>query len=190
MAARTFIAVDLNQSIRNVLGGISQELSKYLSKADVRWVHPDKIHLTLRFLGETEKEKLEPLYEAMGESARQSERFHLALGNLGCFPNPKRPRVIWIGLTLDSNGLYSLQRSLEEKVVSLGWNSERRKYHPHLTLGRVKNAPAVVKAQLPWGSKISGRQIEVSTIQLYESILKPSGSEYRVLHTSSLSSEG
>lgn len=186
---RTFIAVDLNESIRNYLGAISQELNKYLSKGDVRWVHPDKIHLTLRFLGETKKEKLELLYEAMGESARQCAPHELVMGNLGCFPNAKRPKIIWVGFKFDSNNLNSLQRSLEEKVVTLGWKPEGREYHPHLTLGRVKNSPAVVKAQLPWGREVGARRIGVSAIQLYESTLKPSGPEYRVLHTSPLSSQ-
>jgi len=184
---RTFIAVDLSASMRNYLGRITQELGKYLSKGDVRWIDPDKIHLTLRFLGETDKDKLELIYGIIGESASQCSPFDLELGKLGCFPNANRPRVIWVGFRTDSDSLYSLQGSLEKKIVNLGWKPEGRKFHPHLTLGRVKKPPAVVKAQLPWGREVSDRRIAVNAVLLYESTLKPAGAEYRVLHTGQLS---
>ncbi|GMQ78423.1 MAG: RNA 2',3'-cyclic phosphodiesterase [Anaerolineae bacterium] len=184
---RTFIAIDLSEGIRNYLGRVSQELNKYLSKGDVRWVTPEKIHLTLCFLGETENDKLSDICDIMDESTRQVEPFELMLGALGCFPNAKRPRVIWVGFQASIEDLTSLQRGLEEKIVKLGWKAESRTYHPHLTLGRVKNSPAVVRAQLPWEQEMSKRRVGVSAIMLYESRLKPSGPEYVLLHTSRLS---
>jgi 2'-5' RNA ligase len=153
----------------------------------VRWVTPDKIHLTLRFLGETENDKLSDICDIMDESTRQVEAFELILGTLGCFPNAKRPRVIWVGFQTSSEDITSLQRVLEEKIIKLGWKSESRSYHPHLTLGRVKNSPAVVNAQIPWGQETDKRRVGVGAIMLYESQLKPSGPEYALLHTSRLS---
>ena len=186
---RSFIAIDLSENIRNFLGALSQELNKHLSKGDVRWVQPDNIHLTLRFLGETENDKLDLITKGMDYSAGHIEPFDLVLGKLGCFPSAKRPRVIWVGFQNNIEGLSSLQSSLEEKIVALGWKPEGRKYHPHLTLGRVKNSPAVVKAQLPWGREIGNRRIEARAIALYESRLRPSGAEYGLLHTSPFSTD-
>ena len=184
---RAFIAIDLSESIGNYLGRVSQELNKKLSKGDVRWVAPDKIHLTLRFLGETDNDELSDICDLMDESTQQAEPFKLILGMLGCFPNAKRPRVIWVGFKPSSEDITSLQSVLEEKIVKLGWKSESRSYHPHLTLGRVKNTQAVVSAQLPWGKEMSKQQVRVGAITLYESQLKSSGPEYALLHTSPLS---
>ncbi len=153
----------------------------------MRWVTPDKIHLTLRFLGETENDKLSDICDIMDESTRQVEAFELTLGTLGCFPNAKRPRVIWVGFQTSSEEMTYLQRGLEEEIVKLGWKSESRSYHPHLTLGRVKKSPAVVRAHLHWGREMSKRRVGVSAVKLYESRLKPSGPEYALLHTSRLS---
>jgi 2'-5' RNA ligase len=138
-------------------------------------------------LGDTESDKLSDIFDIMDESTRKVRAFELILGKLGCFPNAKRPRVIWVGFQTSSEEITSLQRILEEQIVKLGWKSESRSYHPHLTLGRVKNSPAVVRAQFPWGQEMSKRQVGVSGIILYESQLKPSGPEYALLHTSRLS---
>jgi 2'-5' RNA ligase len=183
---RTFIAIDLSEGIRNYLGLVSQELNNYLSKGDVRWVKPEKIHLTLRFLGETENDKLSDICDIMDESTRHVEASELILGMLGCFPNAKRPRVIWVGFQSFGEDIISLQSVLEENIVNLGWKAESRSYHPHLTLGRVKNSPAVVRGQLPWGQEMSKLRVGVSAITLYESQLKSSGPEYATLHTSRL----
>jgi 2'-5' RNA ligase len=138
-------------------------------------------------LGETENDKLSDIFDIMDESTRQVRAFELILGTLGCFPNAKRPRVIWVGFQTSGEEITSLQRVLDEHIVKLGWKSESRSYHPHLTLGRVKNSPAVVRAQFPWGQEMSKRRVGVSAITLFESQLKPSGPEYALLHTSRLS---
>jgi 2'-5' RNA ligase len=183
---RCFIAVEIGPSVRQALALVADDLSKQLDSRAVRWVKPQNIHLTLRFLGETDSEALPLLGGCLDEVAAEIKPFGLSLAELGCFPNPRKPRVIWIGVGGQAESLRGLQRSVEDRLAIAGWQREGRRYHAHLTLGRVKNAQKVVAARLPWGRDLAAGSFEAAKICLVQSELRPDGAVYTDRHISAL----
>jgi RNA 2',3'-cyclic 3'-phosphodiesterase len=179
---RAFIAINLPGHVEEVLGAVSQELAPRLPDGAVTWVAPERIHLTLRFLGDTPLNRLETLYSMLDAVAGQHQPFTLQLGQLGAFPNERRPRVIWVGLAGDVEVATTLQQALDAALIPLGWQPEGKPFSPHLTLGRVKRHHA--KIQLPWGKATVPASFAVRDIQLMESQLRPQGPIYTVRHSS------
>jgi 2'-5' RNA ligase len=183
---RTFIAVDLPETVRQLLETFERELGRDTPSGVVRWVPPGNIHLTLRFLGDTPVERMTEVSSALDHVAARHTPFRLHLDKLGCFPNPRRPRVVWVGVTDNKERLRVLQEDVEAAMRVLGWKPEGRPFHPHLTLGRVKDSRSLVEARLPWGQLLEPRQIPVETIHLIESRLEPSGAVYSLRNSSHL----
>lgn len=182
---RAFIAVALPEEVRQTLAGIAQELDALLPARAVRWVKPEALHLTLRFLGDTAVDQLPAISQAMDEATAGRAPFGLALDRLGCFPNRRRPRVIWVGLSGDAAALRQLKESLDRGLAPLGWPAEEKAFKPHLTLGRVKSSPQAV-AELPWGSPAVPLPLPVAALHLIQSELRPAGPVYTIRHTSHL----
>jgi 2'-5' RNA ligase len=134
---RLFIAIGLGEDLREKLAEVSAGLARRLR--GVAWVRPENIHLTLKFLGEVSEGDVPSLREILDETASHHRPFALRAGGLGAFPGPSRPRVIWAGLSGELESLSRLVREIEEELSALGFPAEERPYHPHLTLGRVKN---------------------------------------------------
>jgi 2'-5' RNA ligase len=181
---RAFIALDLSDEARAVLATVSAELAQRVPDRSVRWVEPERIHLTLRFLGNTPLIKLADIYDRLDEVARDHDPFLLSLGRLGCFPSERRPRVIWVGVEGDTEAAAALNSDIESVLVPLGWESERRPFQPHLTLGRVKDNRA--RIELPWGKGVAPAATAIDEVCFYESKLHHSGSVYTVRHRSQL----
>lgn len=181
---RAFIAIHLPAVVQEVLGAVSQELAPRVPERAVTWVKPDRMHLTLRFLGDTPISQLGELAEMLDAVAAQHRPFHLQLGHLGAFPNERRPRVIWVGLTGDLQRATALQQVLDQRLVPLGWQPEGKPFSPHLTLGRVKRANDQIR--LPWGRGVAPASFTVEAIYLMESQLRPEGPLYTVRHVSTL----
>jgi 2'-5' RNA ligase len=135
---RTFIAIELDQGLKDSLSRLEAELRERLSPRSVRWVRADGIHLTLKFLGDTPAEKVQAVQEALSLAAADVGPFSFSVGHLGCFPNPRRPRVVWVGLSEPTGVLARLRNAVEAHVAPLGFPTERRAFEPHLTLGRVQ----------------------------------------------------
>lgn len=184
---RAFIALDLSLEARAVLAEVIETLSQQVPDRSVRWIPVENIHLTLRFLGNTPVTQLEALYEQLDQAAAMHKPFTLYLHELGCFPNERRPRIIWVGVRGDQEQAGALQRSIEQAIEPLGWDPEKRSFRPHLTIGRVKDNGA--RVELPWGKGVAPAPIAVQAIHLYESQLRPSGSNYTIRHTSTLGSQ-
>jgi 2'-5' RNA ligase len=180
---RAFIAIELPIEVTKKLEEAKRDLSKRLPKGGIRWVKSENIHLTLRFLGNVAQQRLVDIYEGLDQLAAESSRFSLDLGALGCFPNPRRPRVIWIGLGGGADQLGVVQDKISQMLLPMGWEEEGRSFHPHLTLGRVKNAKNVVEARFPWGNVLVSGCIEVTAVHLIESQLLPQGAEYTIRHS-------
>lgn len=183
---RAFIAIPLPAEVHSYLKLLVREYRSLSYEGSVRWVKTENIHLTIRFLGESAIDTLSGLYQELDKVAAVIPAFTISLGNLGCFPNQKRPRVIWIGVDSESNWLMTLQDSIEQCVTSLGWRSENRKFHPHLTLGRVKDSNAVRRAGFPWGEPVEPKPINARAVNVYESKLQPGGTVYTRRHLSNL----
>ena len=142
---RAFIAIELPEDARRALGNTARRLAEQLPQGSVRWVRPELIHLTLRFLGDTAVAKLPTIAAALDALGAQHAPFTLALSEAGCFPNRKRPRVIWAGLDGQLAPLQALKRDLDRALAASGWELEDRPFQPHLTLNIV---PSVLQLNI------------------------------------------
>lgn len=185
LAARTFLALPLSEifltEIRSVLAAVRPRIS------GVRWVPPEQTHLTLHFFGPTMPEEIDKIKRRMKMVAADFSPMALQLSGLGCFPDSRRPRVIWIGLAGATEELVRLQSRMEEDLKQDGFASEERSFQPHLTLGRVKgweksNSDFFENLKVPsFESRMMDR------IVLYQSHLMPQGPQYEILETFYLS---
>ena len=181
---RAFIAIELSDEARAVLADVGETLAHEAPREGVKWVDPDRMHLTLRFLGDTAVERIPDLATAMDEVGGQFEPFTLILDSLGCFPNERKPRVVWVGVQGDVSQVEALSASLNRVLEPLGWEAETRSFRAHLTLGRVKDRRGGIV--LPWGKRVAPAQTRVHEIVLFESRLEPEGPFYIVRHRSEL----
>jgi 2'-5' RNA ligase len=178
---RAFLAIDLPDSLRAHLALVQGELQR--SRADVRWVTPGNIHLTLKFFGNVPDEEIDTLALAAREAAAVEAPFQLKVTVAGAFPSPKAPRVVWLGLGGDVLPLTRLYQKLEKAFAALGHPPEGRAFNPHLTLGRVKSPAhreklAGMLLKLP---PLDWPPFEVKELILFQSVLSPQGSKYTPL---------
>lgn len=183
---RTFIAIVLPESVIRQLAQVQRQLERQAPPESVRWVKPEGIHLTLKFLGDTPVGKLDAIRAALGEVASRALPCTFTIGGLGCFPNARRPRVIWVGIQPMGEELASLQEAVERAMKPLGFPPEGRDFTPHLTLGRVRDRiPPADLARL--GTLVSSTdlgtlgEVQARSFALIQSVLKPSGAEYTPL---------
>jgi 2'-5' RNA ligase len=188
---RAFIAIDLPEHVRRELGRQIDRLREVMPRSSVRWVRPDGIHLTLRFLGDTDPGRVPELAGELEGVARIHPAFSITVGGLGCFPNLTRPRVLWVGVEEEVGVMKRLQAGVEAVCCRLGYKAEQRGFSPHLTLGRVRQGgeakvgeafARVVEAD---GSRALG-EAQVEEIVLFQSELRPDGAIYRRLATARL----
>jgi 2'-5' RNA ligase len=179
---RTFIAIDLEPKIKKNLIDFLAGL-KQLGQKNISWVRQEGMHLTLKFLGEIDETQVALIKEFLNSTLRNYGRFPLAVTGTGFFPsNPKYLRVLWVGVE-EQPALMSLQRELESGLENLGFPREKRAFHPHLTLGRVR-APSNLRDVLDELEKHKNSafgEMSVQKITFFQSTLKPSGAEYTVL---------
>lgn len=182
---RSFIAIELSDEARAALADLQNRLKAVAPAQAMRWAPPESIHLTLHFLGDVAADDVEKIAELIQQAASAYPPFDLTVGGLGCFPNTRRPRIIWVGVSGQTETLLSLQQNLGEKLKEIGFTPEARPYVPHLTLGRVKdNLPLRQLTQL--GQAIEQTQgqvgqlatLHVTEISLMKSELKPTGAIY------------
>lgn len=183
---RAFIAIPLPGSLLNELAALQRCLEKQVPPRSVRWVQPGGIHLTLQFLGDTPIERLPAIQEALTTVARNASGCTFTVGGLGCFPNPRRPRVVWVGVQEPSGRLAALQDAVEAAMEHFGYTPEGRGFTPHLTLGRVQRRASNREAAQV-GEAIAatpvGQLAEVlaDRFALIRSVLRPTGAEYTTL---------
>ncbi|GMR11631.1 MAG: RNA 2',3'-cyclic phosphodiesterase [Anaerolineae bacterium] len=188
---RTFIAIEIPEPIRASLDCALATLRSGLEHDLVRWVKPGSMHLTLKFLGEIERQQVNSVQEILEEAAVGFSRFVLEVEGFGCFPNGKRPRVLWVGFESAGDDLLQLQADLESRLEKIGFEGDRRAYHPHLTVGRVRKGLSGADIQVIAGWAQDAQlgtvgKFEVESINLIRSVLKPSGAEYTQLHAARL----
>ncbi len=174
---RSFIAIELPDAIRAALADLQQELKE--CGADVRWVDPANIHLTLKFFGSIKEETAEEIIRLMQRTCHNHEPFNLEIKGLGMFPGSRSPRVLWVGI--DSNGaLADLHKELENKMSSLGFESDKRKFTPHLTLGRFRSLKGkeCLLEKIRLREKDSLGPMHVESLSLLKSELNTAGARY------------
>jgi len=185
---RTFVAIELSDEARTVVTELQNRLKKIAPPNTVRWTAPENIHLTLHFLGDVAAADVEKIEAALKAAAATCPPFSLALAEIGCFPNLRRPRIIWTGAQGDKATLEALHRKLGQALAkTIDFKPDSRPYSPHLTLGRVKDRlPAKQLAHLGQALEREpavGRLVElpVTEICLMKSELKPMGPVYTKL---------
>ena len=132
---RSFIAIDCDENLKKNISLLLNQLDN--GTGNVRWIQKQGMHLTLKFLGEIEDRQLEAIEQEIKNSLRAFRPFDLNLRGTGIFPPSRFPRVLWVGVE-ENEAIHSLQRAIERSLVKLGFPKEKRRYRPHLTLGRVK----------------------------------------------------
>jgi 2'-5' RNA ligase len=137
MMIRAFIAITPPTTLQQTMAEVCQVFERL--SLPWRWVTPDHIHLTLRFLGNVPDESVTSLLQAMEQATQGQTAFPLRARALGCFPHPTRPRVLWVGLDDPSQTLGHLNERLMAALTPLGFPPEDRPFHPHLTLARIQN---------------------------------------------------
>lgn len=181
---RTFIAIELAAPILEKLGDLQSRMQRDLPPTLLRWVRPEGIHLTLVFLGDIQAEQVDPIAEALAEACAGHAPFTVSVTGMGCFPNVRRPRVVWIGVEELSGALVHLQHDIDRALVPLGFRPEARAFSPHLTLGRVKEGGRQALEALGAyveRAKVHIGEMEVKAVHLIRSDLRPSGAVYTEL---------
>jgi len=185
---RTFIAIALDPVIKKNLSDFLGRLKK-LGPKNISWVREEGMHLTLKFLGEIEDAQVSPIKNITGSVSKKYPRFPLTVRGTGFFPaNPKYLRVLWVGVE-EQPALMGLQRELESELEKLGFAREKRAFHPHLTLGRVRTPSNLseILEELETNKIAAFGAMTVQKITFFQSQLKPSGAEYTALSESELS---
>jgi len=181
---RLFVAVDLPGQVREALARLQGGLRSH-DLSDLRWVRPQGVHLTLKFLGETPAGRVAAITEALAGAIRGRRRSRLALGALGTFGGRRRPRVLWLDITGDIERLQELQAAVEEALVEVGFPPEERDFSPHLTLARVPQPgrPGTAEriAQALESVVPPRSEFDVREVVLMRSTLQPGGAVYERL---------
>ncbi|MCP4640452.1 MAG: RNA 2',3'-cyclic phosphodiesterase [bacterium] len=175
---RSFVAVELPEAIRAELAALVRRLRD--SGARASWVKPDRMHLTLRFLGDVTDDQLAAMGERLTQSLAGVSPFDLRVGGVGAFPNPRRPSVIWAGIQPMDGPLAEVQAACEDAARAIGLKGEKRPFRPHLTLARVRDhrdagnlAPLLLREHTYDGGSFS-----VNGVSLFTSTLTPHGPIY------------
>jgi 2'-5' RNA ligase len=178
---RSFLAIELPKPVLRKIEEVQGDLR--LTHADVRWVNPEKIHLTLKFFGNIEESRIDAIFKSIEEPIRNTPPFSLKVRGVGAFPQLKNPRVIWMGLVNGKEVLASLQKQIEIQLGEIGFQPEDRPFHPHLTLGRMRSSRG--KEELVGGMEKHREEefgdFQIERVVLFKSDLRPTGPIYTPL---------
>ncbi len=175
---RLFIAINLPEGIRQALWETAEPLRA--ARYPIRWVAAASLHLTLKFLGEVDPAREEVIARGMAAAVEGAKPFTLPVSGFGAFPSVQRPRVVWVGLE-PVPPLELLQHRLEQEMERVGFPTEGRPFHPHLTLGRVKRdarQSALSGLATDLDSLVYEAETLVESVDLMQSTLTPQGARY------------
>jgi RNA 2',3'-cyclic 3'-phosphodiesterase len=188
---RTFVAVEISQAIRARAGELIAALSG--TTADVKWVEPHNLHLTLKFLGEVHEREITDVCRAVQRGAAQVEPFELEVRGAGAFPSSARPRTVWLGADEGAERMVTLHDRVEAPLAELGYREEHRRFQSHLTIGRVRGAGSSIaelgKLVQQHSQFLAGR-MTVGKVTVFASTLTSAGPIYEVLGTAPLGTRG
>ena len=179
---RAFIAIELPEEVKADLSSVQGRL-KPEQHPYVKWVSAAGVHLTLKFLGNIDPEKVSPIAEAMAQATQKASPFRLEVGALGAFPNLRRPQVIWVAVGGEVEKLASLHRGIDQSLVALGFPQESRSFTPHLTLGRLRESASAEERRRIGEALLAAKgegvvPFQVTELSLMRSTLTPKGAIY------------
>jgi 2'-5' RNA ligase len=182
---RSFIAIELPEEAKQGLARLRKELERDEHKF-VKWVEPQGIHLTLKFLGNIPSKQVTELTEAVEEATQRISPFHLEISGLGAFPSLRQARVFWVGIGGEMDKLSKLQQNIDSALAALGFAKEERSFMPHLTLARIRQGTSPLErrsfGELAGSTIFEDKyDIKVEAISLMRSQMTPAGSIYSCL---------
>lgn len=184
---RLFVAMTAPEDIQERLGELTQTVARQINKEKnkIKWVQPPNFHLTLKFLGECEGERLPSLLEALQSAIHTASSFSLTWNGLGCFPDRGSPQVVWVGVQEGRDQLTALAAAIESALEPLGFVKENRPFSAHLTIGRVKEIQngQKLRSLLATQSHPPFGTTPVNSLALVQSVLSSAGPHYTVLQT-------
>jgi 2'-5' RNA ligase len=172
---RTFIAIEVPEKIRKQIDDVITDEKK--RGLPIKWVQYENLHITLKFLGEIDENKKREITPVLQEIANKVTPFHISLEGIGCFPTPKNPRVVWVGVIQGKDPLCAIVQNVETALSCYGFKQEKR-FHPHLTIGRIKKVCNIVEIL---ERQVASEPFLIDSIVLFKSTLKPEGPTYEVL---------
>jgi 2'-5' RNA ligase len=174
---RTFVAVCLDAELRSAISAAAERVKKHAP--NVKWVAPDNLHVTLKFLGSVREDRIASVQEALDEVAPQFEAFDVTIAGLGVFPNPRRPR----GTEDGREQLIALAKAVEDRLVEAGFEKEDKPFKSHITIGRVREGkPVGDLTEAIEGTDTGELGVQrVDSIVVMESALRPEGPIYTPL---------
>ncbi len=180
MDLRCFIAIEIPEDIKREMHAITTILRA--TGGDVKWVPTENLHLTLKFLGTTPESVIGPITEGLSKKMSSYTPFYITISHVGCFPNKKRPRILWIGAD-QTELMKELHSDIERELERFGFSAEKREFHAHVTIGRVRSQSRVrpvIRRMDEYASHHFG-SCEVTNISLMKSQLNPAGARYETL---------
>jgi 2'-5' RNA ligase len=182
---RLFTAIELNEDARRAIAAEQKRIAGVLGRdpeSSLKWIRPERMHLTLVFLGEIEEAHAPAVIDAMGEAIDEAEPFPIVFAGLGLFPARGTPRVLWLGVSTGATEAIELRRRVAERLLPTGVTIEERAFHPHLTLARWRETRHAVRARVAAadrGAEVA--RVDVGAVTLYQSRLSSSGPTYTML---------
>jgi len=182
---RLFVAIAVPEEIKARLAALQREWRERLGRSSVSWTRPENFHLTLQFLGDVPSNRLEELTGALTAAAAPQAPLILTLAGLGCFPNTRRPRILWAGIRDEEEGLAELARRIDGATHSFSGQPAEERFAGHLTLARVRRVGRDVSSTLDrFIQETAARAVgswRAGTVELVRSELHPAGSRYTTL---------
>lgn len=178
---RAFIAIELSEPVRRAIEEFIEEFRKCGVRAS--WVKSENLHLTLRFLGEIDEATLLGLGDSVARACRETTPFCIEIAGAGCFPNPRRPSVLWVGVPDAPEALRTVQAIAEAAAREWGLNAEGKTYRPHVTVARIRDSRGRdgFSKRLDEATAFRAGEFTVQNVSLFSSILTPQGAIYRKL---------
>ena len=178
---RAFLAITLPDDVRESLASLSKRLRKSGAKAS--WVKPANFHLTLRFLGDVDDQSLEGLRDVLRAQYSGCGPLRMSVEGVGVFPNIRRPGVVWAGMAALEGDLPLVQRYAEDAARAIGLPPEKKAFHPHVTLARVRDHRRLgtLRDALEQARDYVGGEVAAGHVSLFSSELRRDGAVYRVI---------
>jgi 2'-5' RNA ligase len=179
---RAFIAVDLDDLVIEKICNVVEILKPRIT--EIRWLRKENLHLTLKFLGNIAESQVEPIAAALRHPVELFSPCTISAKGLGVFPDFRRPKILWVGLTGDQ--LVQLAAEIESALMPLGFTPENRAFTPHLTIGRWREGSRPAKnlrQEIDSLNDFEFGACAVRQIVLFQSVLKPEGASYSELRT-------
>ena len=184
---RVFSAIEISPAAKKAVADHIFELRREFPDSPAKWVYPDKMHLTLKFIGAATDGQIESLITAQSAVASSVDRLILELSGTGVFPDKRSAKVLWIGVA-EGSGIRRVKSELDSNLEKAGIERDRRTYHPHLTVARLRTTKGCGELVSRHLEKDFGPvRFGVERIVLFESTLKPEGPAYSILHTANFS---